>query len=73
MLAMYLAIDHNAQVLLIDLKMECQMNSFQYLIFLFSFSGSSTSSSSSQEVETGLMSPPGFEDVPHSLDDCLRR
>ncbi|XP_071813445.1 ubiquitin carboxyl-terminal hydrolase 22-like [Apostichopus japonicus] len=36
-------------------------------------SGSSTSSSSSQEVETGLMSPPGFEDVPHSLDDCLRR
>nr|XP_054763519.1 LOW QUALITY PROTEIN: uncharacterized protein LOC129270142 [Lytechinus pictus] len=36
-------------------------------------SGSSTSSSSLHNGDSGLMSPPGFDDVPHSLDDCLRR
>ncbi|XP_033631005.1 ubiquitin carboxyl-terminal hydrolase 22-like [Asterias rubens] len=36
-------------------------------------SGSSTSSSSVNNGDSGLLSPTGFEDVPTSLDDCLRR
>ncbi|XP_072044155.1 ubiquitin carboxyl-terminal hydrolase 22-like [Amphiura filiformis] len=38
-----------------------------------SSSGSSTSSYSVHNGDTGLMSPTGFDDVPSSLDDCLRR